>query len=454
MNVSKQLVFFTALLLAGCSGNSNPSQTSSVDVKMTVVSEDVLKVGFSLSKPVTEIFLRRTPDEQRLNRWVSNSNDFSIYHVDGQDSIRRKDGKVFSEAVFDVPMTYYAPPQDYAPFMPFKEGGVLIHSARYQSCIVPCTDEAAPSRFKMKIIPPLEDHVILFGKVLKTESTWEDTLSGTMIYVGGATPTLTEDVVTVIDSLLPEKVRDPLERVFPQLMKYYADQFGKPDTKPMLFASLDKLSGPDNNPDSNSFSTKGGVLPEQVFMHFSGDAWFEEGFVSDNQVVDFLSWHFAHEAAHIYQTLTDYDVKDQDYWIHEGGAEAFAALALQDLDLKYIDYINSKKADSIKSCLDGLTRGDLNSATGREESGLHYSCGMIMQLAIHKAIKANSDGQFDLYELWRRFLISAESEKAWNQATFLTLVETLAGSETKQLCYAIINADSSVTEELLTSVVH
>ena len=46
MNVSKQLVFFTALLLAGCSGNSNPSQTSSVDVKMTVVSEDVLKVGF------------------------------------------------------------------------------------------------------------------------------------------------------------------------------------------------------------------------------------------------------------------------------------------------------------------------------------------------------------------------------------------------------------------------
>ena len=79
---------------------------------------------------------------------------------------------------------------------------------------------------------------------------------------------------------------------------------------------------------------------------------------------------------------------------------------------------------------------------------------MIMQLAIHKAIKAKSNGQFDLYELWRRFLILAESEKAWNQAAFLTLVETLAGSETKQLCYAIINADSIVTEELLTSVVH
>ena len=234
MNLAKQIFFFTALSLAGCSSSSSPSQTSKVDVKMTVVSEDILEVGFSLSKPTTEIFLRRTPDEKRLDRWVSNSHDFSIYHVDGRDSIRRKDGKVFSEAVFDVPMTYYAPPHDYAPFMPFKEGGVLIHSARYQSCTVPCADETAPSRFKMKIIPPLEDHVILFGKVLENKGAWEDTLSGTMIYVGGATPTLTEDVVTVIDSSLPEKVRGPLERFFPQLMKYYSNQFGNLETKPML----------------------------------------------------------------------------------------------------------------------------------------------------------------------------------------------------------------------------
>lgn len=454
MNLSKHLFVFAALSLAGCLGSSNDLKPSNIDVKIMVISEDVLRIDFSVSKPVTEIFLRRTPDKQRLERWTSNSNDFSIYHLEGRDSIRRKDGKAFSNTVFDVPMTYYAPPQDYAPFMPFKDGGVLIHSGRYQSCAVPCADEAAPSRFKMEIIPPLEDHVILFGEVLETESAWEDTYSGTMIYVGGATPILTKQVISVIDTSLPMEIRDPLDQVFPPLMKYYADQFGQLATKPMLFASLDRLSGPDNNPNSNSFSTKGGVLPNQVFMHFSGDAWFEDGFVSDNKVVGFLSWHFAHEAAHIYQTLTEYDVKDQDYWIHEGGAEAFAALALQNLDSKYLEYVNFKKNDAVKSCVEGLARGDLNSAIEGEDSGLHYSCGMIMQLAIDKAIKAKSNGQFDLYELWRRFLTSVENGQAWDGTSFLTHVEALAGAKTKELCLFIINVDMMISEDLLRSAIH
>ena len=43
---------------------------------------------------------------------------------------------------------------------------------------------------------------------------------------------------------------------------------------------------------------QGGVLPDQVFIHFYGGKWPEE--MEKPGFADELAWHFAHEAAHLY----------------------------------------------------------------------------------------------------------------------------------------------------------
>ena len=141
----------------------------------------------------------------------------------------------------------------------------------------------------------------------------------------------------------------------------------------MLFAALDRDAAPDGNPLSNNFSSQGGTLPGQVFMHLAGDGWLEPLDVRGDYAGEFLAWFFAHEAAHLYQRASDYNSIEEDAWIHEGSAEAFAAITMQELELASDASIETRKTQSVEKCLEGLKQDDLRTAGSRQDFDLYYS---------------------------------------------------------------------------------
>ena len=282
---------------------------------------------------------------------------------------------------------------------------------------------------------------------------WDDVKDGTMIYVGPSNPVETDYVIALVDPALPRDIQGPLDELIPQLMAYYVDKLGALASKPMLFASLDRHSGPDGNPNSNSFSSQGGTLPGQVFMHFAGDAWFEDEAVRGPNITGSLEWFFAHEAGHIYQRGSEHFSDKNEAWIHEGGADAFAALALSQLGKATPDYIQKRKNEAIESCLEGLKKGPLNTAADRGDFGLMYNCGMVVQLAVDKAVRQKSNGTSDLFTVWADFLVKVKGGNPWNTTTFLDTVETHGGSDVRALSENIIAAKETLTSAQLHNTI-
>ncbi len=416
------------------------------NVTLALVSDKILRITYSTVTPVKRLALNRVPDDQRLARWQSTQNGLHLIHKDDVDYIERKDGLNFTQAIFDVPMTYTVLPKEYAPFMPYSDGGVLIHTGRFQSCVYTCGDDHPSFGFPMAIKVPPSAHLILDGNITDKNTSWVDMQDGTMIYVGTETPIETENVIALIDPAIPSIIKDALKDKFPKMMDYYADKLGPLVQKPALFAALDRYSKADGNPDSNNFSRQGGTLPGQVFMHLAGDGWFEDPDIWGEQIANSLPWFFAHEAGHMYQRGANYTSSEQDAWINEGGADAFAVLALKELEVSPDNYISGRIEGAIDQCLSGLNEGDLRSAASRGAFRLYYNCGMIIQLAAHRAIQAqNSDN--NLYSLWSNFLNAVRGGKPWSEKTFLMIMTDLAGKEVSNFAELIITGDPAITKE-------
>ena len=78
---------------------------------------------------------------------------------------------------------------------------------------------------------------------------------------------------------------------------------------------------------------------------------------------------------------------------------------------------------------------------------------MIIQLAIDKSVRAKSQGQSDLYDIWALFLEQVKAGQPWSQKTFLELVETHADKDTAGLAMSIIAADKGLTSERLIKAI-
>jgi len=300
--------FLLALMIASCAQkpSDEPELRNSalpvhVTTALTFETDSLLTVTYTTNDPVKKLEFARVPDNQRLSRWSPAQDEFEISHANGIDYIQHVNAKPFTKASFTVPMTYTVLPKDYAPFMPYSDGGVLLHSGRFQVCPETCEPENSNIKYPMQVAAKGYGHIILNGYVLTDEVAWTDKRDGTMVYIGTAKLIKTDHVIAIIDPAIPDDIQVMLNGLFPNIMDYFAEHLGFLQSKPMLFAALDRYTKPDGNPNSNSFSSQGGTLPGQVFMHLEGDGWLEPLEVRGEYTGENLVWFFAHEAGHLFQ---------------------------------------------------------------------------------------------------------------------------------------------------------
>lgn len=363
-------------------------------IELRPLGED-WQVRYSLAQPATVLHFDLPYDDYRQTNWKPE--DPAVRIVAEGDAVRaeRSDGRAFSTLSFRLRARYREVPKNYAPFSPYSDGSLLIYTGQFHACATgPC---APGSSWTIRVPgkPPIMDRG-----------------DGTLVYVGRSKPVANPHVVSVIDPGLPASVRAQLDALLPKLTAYFTAAFGPLDKRPMLFASLDQWPRPDSG-----LSYQGGTLPGQVFLHFYGSDWRRH---SDK--ADFVPWFFAHELAHFYHGARSANAatSEEEAWIHEGGAEAFAALALRMFG--EVAYVNRRIGAASDRCAAGLAKlsdKPLVAAARLGAFDLYYDCGLLLQLAIDGELRRNSGGRETLATLWADFLDRTRAGAPWTGETFL-----------------------------------
>lgn len=392
--------------------DSEPLVEARIDVTPNGSAWDV---HYTLPQPVAALrFARVDHHGTRARDWKALDPEMEILAGPDGEVVRRRDGATFTEAGFTMQPRYIRLEKDYAPFSPFGDGGMLIHSGRLHVCAERCED-GVEHRWRVRIEPPPGSHVIHGGEVI-AKGDFLDVQPGTNVYVGRARPVATRDLVAVVDSTMPSGIRDRLAELLPPLMDLYGQELGRLPSRPMLYASRDEQH------PGGGYGYQGGTLPNQVFMHVYGR---HDEFATDDFARRMDSF-FAHEAAHMYQRLPPL-AEMGDSWIHEGGAEALALLALTKLGEIEPEEAQKRIDGAVASCAQGISEAPLLPLprTGRFE--LTYTCGLVVQMAVDAAGRRRPGQTCDLFCVWRDFQRRVDSGAAWTTATFVQAVHDRVG---------------------------
>jgi hypothetical protein len=115
-------------------------------------------------------------------------------------------------------------------------------------------------------------------------------------------------------------------------------------------------------------------------------------------------------------------------WIHEGGAEAFAALTLLELGGVSCSYVQEHIEGALTECAGGLKALAGRSLNASADAGAfrnYYTCGLLIQLAIDSETKRTSEGVRGLFDVWVEFLSRARAGELVSQETFLRTASEL-----------------------------
>ena len=393
------------------------------------------EVRYALPKPVAALrFVRADRQGNRAASWTPVDAALTIKLEGDEEVVRRSDRKPFDRASFRMAPRYVTLDKDYAPFAPFGDGGLLLHTGRFHVCAEAC---AGGETYRLSLQPPHGMHAIAHGQVV-SKVQFQDGNDGTYLYVGRAVPVTTKDVVAVIDPTYPADTRARLDSLLPKLMAFYSGEFGVLEARPMLYASNDEAH------PGGGYGYQGGTLPGQVFVHRYGRnaAFGTPEFLAQQD------WFFAHEAAHLYQQYPA--LADQgDSWIHEGGADALAAVALQALAVIDEAAVQARVQASADTCAQGLEKHALKRAQDEGASDLFYSCGFVLQMAVDAAARRASEGKCGLACVWRDFQARVRAGEAWTSDTFVAAAAARTDERTTRFLRAVLDGKPAKPAELL-----
>ncbi len=406
---------FLALLLLctfGCA--SKQTAPESVSVHLTRSISDEWTVAYQFSRKAGRLAFARNPEVSRITRWEPNERSIEIVQINGEDMVRRRDGRPFDRVQFRLTPTYRHLGKEYAPFASFSDGGILVHTGRYFACLETCENKEPTWQFSLTDVR--EHHVLVRGALHNGRATWTDSMDGIMVYVGKQVPIETSRAWIIIDPAFPQQVVELLNQNLPGMVDYFSTKFGELRRKPSLFASYDEAH-------ANSSGSEGGTLPDQIFMHFFGSSLEKRLSEPDSDL--WLSWFFAHEAAHLHQTDSD----EAESWIHEGAADAFAAIVLRGWSDRSHQYVRARRDEAAASCRHGLQSRALEAVAESGEFPLYYSCGLILHLALDDVVRRRNSDNDGLFAIWKAYESEITLGSEPNGSTYRKVVSDLAGND-------------------------
>lgn len=409
----------TALLLCfvlpSCVSTSRPTPDAAAPIALdlAVRPDETVIVTYQMTAPTKALHFAQALGGYRPEDWHPQSAGFRWTQEGSGERVERSDGSAFRVVQFTLPARYRALPKSYAPFSPFSDGSVLVHSGQFHACIsAPC---AGTDAMPMRIVATGKT-IGVEGRRVADQTRFVSRDDGTSIFVGTLKPEEADGFIAVIDPGLPPAARDHLKQSLPRAMDTFARIYGALSFHPELYVSIDARARTDGH-----VSNQGGTLPGQIFMHFDGENARDR---VTAQAPFWLDWFFAHEAAHLFQQDRIGKPASDGIaaWIHEGGADAMAALALAQRGKAERAYVASRVRSAETDCAKGLARAPLDKATAAGNFDLHYQCGLLIWLALDDSLRsANADG---LHAVNKTLFARVKAGAPWDEATFVAAAQS------------------------------
>lgn len=388
-----------------------------IALELTVSPGEQVAAAYRLQQPVRALHFAQELGGYRSQDWTPLAAGFRWISEGDGERIERVDGKPFARLTMRIPLRYRALPKSYAPFSPFSEGSALIHSGQFHACpSTPCDGSAA---IPIAVAAPGKTIGVAGGRI-RDKSAFVSSEEGTNIFVGTLEPVPQNDLVAIVDPGLPAQVREHLARSLPRAISDFGEIYGPLSFRPELYVSID-----DRRRDDGHISTQGGTLPGQIFMHFDGEGARER---ASKESPFWLDWFFAHEAAHLFQQDKVGKLAGDDVaaWIHEGGADAMAALDLAKRGADERAYVGKRIGSARGDCAKGLADMPLDQASARGQFDLHYQCGLLIWLALDRDLSAA--GKDGLNAFNREYFARVRAGAPWDRPTFLAVAKELGVS--------------------------
>jgi len=374
-------------------------------------------VTYQLDEPVTRLEFVRSPNQSRAERWQPLTDNIQIGWQNGAEVILSKNGQPFTEAAFVLDASYTPLPKDYAPFSPFSDGGMLIHTARFFACADQCG--VAHHEWPMAVNLTTNDYLLVDGQLRLGFHEWLDRDSGRAIYIGSQPPETFAALVAIIDPVLPQSLQHDMVTELPMMMSYYTKQLGALNQTPTLFASYSDYEG-------SYFGHQGGVLPNQVFMHWYGEQALQN--VDEKNTL----WFFAHEIAHLFQGAGLKYSSSDEAWIHEGAAELMSYL-YTDTKLNQDNQLVQEAVRKAQAeCIASWPASEPFINVGRVNFRAHYSCGLVANADLHAQLQANGV-RAGIFALWETYSRLVKDGAAANSDTYFSAFEELTGYSSMSL---------------------
>lgn len=402
--------------------------TENIRILLEKVSVKELHVKYVLGRATRSLHMRATPDQSRSRFWHASSDEFELIQIDGVDIIRRVDGELFQTAKFTIDIVDISLPKYYRPFSPMFESkdGLVVHTGQYFVCMDVCKN--APTTWQLEITAK-DQNIIHHQSRTVSRATWQDSGDGRSFYIGPKKPIVSESLVAVIDSGLPDKLTRILDANLPFVIDELGTKFEAPKSKPLLFATYNR-----GDPERSGF--QGGVLSKTVTMHWWGLNLAERISESDEL------WFIVHEISHFYQSQESDVDNDEVAWIHEGFAELMAAKLIANSNEEMRDYVTSRYQAAKEVCEKGLETIPLGKANQLKKFDLHYKCGMLL----HRFVSANANVELSVFELWNRYRAAINTGKPPSKQTYLDVVKEILPREKFLVLHTIVQKELAPKE--------
>ena len=411
------LIAAAACALAACTTIPSAEEklpVAPVTVELAVPDGGEVEVRYRLAEPVPALHFAERTGDYRETAWHPLDPAFRWVEEGDGERLERVDGRAFDSVALTVTPRYRALVKAYGPFSPFSDGSMLVYSGQFHACAgLPCNGgEPLP----MTIDTPGRA-VATPGKRSADHARFVSEGAGRNVFVGNLAPVAADGFNAIVDPGLPEAMRARLATGLPDAMRRLADAYGTLSNAPDLYVSIDRRAQPNGN-----VSIQGGTLPNQIFMHFDGEGIDQKLAGS----TDWIDWFFAHEAGHLYQQELAGSLKGDDRiaWIHEGGADALAALVLTAEGRD--DYVRQRTGEARDVCREGLEQRPLTEAAASGAFDMHYACGMILMLALDRELRAQGA---DLHAFDRSFFGSIKAGAPWTAEHWFATASQLGASE-------------------------
>ncbi|WP_448550768.1 hypothetical protein [Thalassotalea montiporae] len=369
-------------------------------------------VTYRSKTPIQSIQFHHSPDNSRFDRWQLLDKGYSLRKVNGKDTVFRKDNTRFTSVSFALTPTYTHLPKSYAPFAVFSDGSILLHSGRFFACAVMCRGNE--HTWYLTLSAPPSERIILNGQSAYGKVSWYDDNDGRKVFVGNTEVNDTRYYISVIDKALPEQVTSALHQFLPKAITAMAERFPKLPRKPMLFASFEQTYG-------ERYGRQGGVLPDQIFMHWYGQ-------LKQTNPYD-LIWFYAHEVVHLYQGSYVQHISAQNAWIHEGHAEFVAGELLMSFYPEAKAFVEHKRQQAKTSCAGKLAETPVDEFAEQQAYQALYHCG-----AYFYQLLAQYSGAPDKisYDYWLGLGFKAQAGGQVNKATALAVANLFLSDDDYQ----------------------